>query len=117
MLGTISGDTAVNEGVLLGWKLGLGQPALTQPMESLAEALRHEGVDDGVDSTVQVDAKVAEEKEAEVEVGWAQEGIHHHQGEVGQPQQSKKDHHHSQHLGDLPGKMGKEEYVGVRAEP
>lgn len=81
-------------------------------MEGLPETLGHEGIDDGVDGAVHIDAKAAEEKEAEVEVGRAQEGIHHHQGAVGQPQQSEKDHHHSQHLGDLPSETGKQEIQG-----
>lgn len=85
-------------------------------MEGLPETLGHEGVDNGVDGTVQIDAKAAEEKEAEVEVGRAQEGIHHHQGAVGQPQQSEKDHDHPQHLSDLPGKTGEKGGLGAKGE-
>ena len=86
-------------------------------MEGLPASLGHEGIDDGVDCAVHIDAKAAEEKEAEVEVGRAQEGIHHHQGGIGQPQQSKKDDHHSQHLGDLQGKTGKKKGMGAKGEP
>lgn len=83
-------------------------------MEGLPETLGHEGIDDGVDGAVHVDAKAAEEKEAKVEVGRAQEGIHHHQGAVGQPQQSEKDHRHGQPLGDLLGETGKQETRGCQ---
>lgn len=109
VLGTVFDDTVVNRGGLLGRELGLSQQALKWPMEGVLEALGHEGVDNGVDGAVHVGAEAAEEQEAQAEAGRAQAGVCHHRGVVGQPQRSEEDHHHSQHLGDLPGKTGKKD--------
>ena len=70
MLGTVSDDPIVNKAGLLGRGLGPGQMALKRFMEGLPETLGHEGIDDGVDGAVHVDAEAAE-KEATVEVGRA----------------------------------------------
>lgn len=44
------------------------------------------------------------------------EGIHHHQGAGRAATAERKDHHHSQHLGDLPGETGKQETRGAKGE-
>lgn len=85
-------------------------------MEGLPETLGHEGIDDGVDGAVHLDAKAAEEKEAKVEVGRAQEGIHHHQGAVGQPQQSEKDHRHGRLLVTCWVRQENKKRVGAKGE-
>lgn len=93
-----------NQGALLGLELGLSQTTGKQYLEGFPEALGHEGIDDRVEGTVQVDAEATEEKEAPIQIGLAQKRVDHHQGPVGQPQQSKENHHHCQHLGDLQDK-------------
>lgn len=72
--------------------------ALAEVLERPPELLRHEVVDDGVDSAVGVDAHPTEEQEPAVVVRRVEEGVDHHQRPVRHPEQGEEDDHDHQHL-------------------
>lgn len=92
-------DDAVGEShAVRGGFLGGLRGAVAELAKGGAELLWHGVVDDRVDGAVQVDAEATEEQEPGVQVGVRQEGVDHHQGAIGHPQQSEENHHYSQHL-------------------
>lgn len=90
---------------VINWHVVLGLPLLPAALAELFECntklLRHEVVDDWIDSTVGVDAHAAEEKEPRVEVRRVYEGVDNHHCSVRHPQQGEENDHHNQHLCDL----------------